>query len=39
MAMENGDATVNKMLSNNRFLTDAFGSPLRAAHRAAKPER
>jgi hypothetical protein len=30
---------VNKMLSNNRLLTDALGSPLRAVHRAAKPER
>jgi len=27
------------MQSNRRFLLDAFRSPLRATHRAAKPER
>jgi hypothetical protein len=26
-------------LPNRRFLLDAFRSPLRATHRAAKPER
>jgi hypothetical protein len=27
------------VMPNSRFLLDAFRSPLRATHRAAKPER